>query len=483
MKIKQYIIGLITITLLFSSCDSFFDVNPQTEIVGDALFQEEAGFREALTGVYIKLKSNNAYGRSLTMTTIEHLVSAWDVTSNSVGQRLGNFEYENSDVQNAFDGIYRQAYNTIANINDLLTHIDEKEDVFSTPEMYRMIKGEALSLRAYLHFDILRLFGPMPLSPSDGNSLPYVKVISTEQNPLIGFEQFKAEIFNDLRQAEQLLQDSDPFIEYSANDFKQGAYVSDNDFSSYRYLRMNYYGVKALQARAHLWFNETNEAYQAAKTVIDAKDNDGTSKFKLGNASDLADEDYVLTCEHIFGLYDFDLYSKYQFMFAQANYKKGQNETLINEKLFGNTGTDIRESSLWETIQDPSLQNSYILRKYKVAENVTNLLSDYKQIPMLRISEMYLIAVETAPQGEAEQLWEDFKNSRNFTGDNLPTNGNLKRSMLIKEYRKEFYAEGQSFFAYKRVNAPLKDILFAPANAELNYLLPMPKIETTIVKN
>lgn len=482
MKIKQYLIGILTIILLFGSCDSFFDVNPQTEIVGDVLFQEEAGFREALTGVYIKLKSNNAYGRALTMTTIEHLVSSWDVTTNSVGYRLGRFEYENADVQSAFDGIYRQAYNTVANINELLSHIDAKEDVFSSPDMFNMIKGESLALRAYVHFDILRLFGPVPTSPGVGNSLPYVKAVSTEQNPLLGFEQFKIELLNDLKQAEELLQNSDPFTEYSINDFQQGNYITDNDFSSYRYLRMNYYAVKALQARAHLWFNETTEAYAAAKTVIDATDSNNTPKFRLGRATDFADEDFVLTCEHIFGLYDFDLYSKFQIMYAQANYKKGQNETLINEELFGNTGTDIRESSLWETIQDPSLQNSYILKKYKVAENVTAVSNDYKQIPMLRISEMYFIAIETAPQDEAEQLWEEFTNSRNYEAEDLPADDNLKKALLLKEYRKEFYAEGQAYFAYKRTDAPLSDILFAPASAELSYLPPMPKIETTIVK-
>lgn len=34
-------------------------------------------------------------------------------------------------------------------------------EVITTPGYYEIMKGEALGLRAFLHFDLLRMFGPV----------------------------------------------------------------------------------------------------------------------------------------------------------------------------------------------------------------------------------------------------------------------------------------------------------------------------------
>lgn len=480
MKILKYLIFIVPISVFTTSCKKFFDVKPKTEVVKDDLFQKESGFRDALSGVYIQLKDNKAYGQALTMTTMEYLVSSWDVSGNTAGYWLGLFNYQADMAEAATDEIYRQQYATVASINEILSYIDKQKSVFG-PGMYELIKGECLALRAYCHFDILRLFGPIPSQPSVGNKLPYVKQITRTQNPLLSFDTYKTELLNDLTEAENLLKDKDPFTKYSMMDFRKGVYNPENDFSSYRYLRMNYFAVKALQARAYLWFGDNAKAYEAAKFVIDAKNADGTAKFRLGNSTDMTNKDYVLTSEHIFGLYDFQLYKKYSSMFPTGNFRKGANETLVKNQLYGNTGTDIREVYLWEMVTNSSV-SSYVLKKYQVSGTVSQITADNNQIPMLRISEMYLIAMESSPGTEYEQLWNTYKLSRNFTGPGLPSDLGQRKMELVKEYRKEFYAEGQAFFAYKRVNAPKASVLFAPATATVDYLLPMPKIEITITK-
>lgn len=479
MNKKLILVILIATSLCTSSCKKFFEVNPKTEVPKDELFKTESGFKDALTGVYIQLKEDNAYGMAMTMSTMEYLVSSWDVSNNSAGYWLGLFNYQEAGAETALANIYRQLYKVIASINEILTHIDNKKEVFS-PGLYEMIKGECLALRAYCHFDILRLFGPIPSQPSVGNSLPYVKLISKNQNALLPFENYKSELLNDLADAALLLKE-DPFIKYSSDDFKKAVYRPLGDFTSHRYLRMNYYAVKGLQARAYLWFNQKDKAFESAKSVIEAKNQDGTSKFRLGRSNDMSAKDYVLTSEHIFGLYDFQLYTKHQKMFASGNYRKGSNETLIRTQLYGNTGTDIREANLWEQITISSV-SSYILRKYQVPETTSQSNADINQIPMLRLSEMYLIAAETAPIAEARIYWDDFKRSRNVAENELPSIESQKQSEIVSEYRREFYGEGQSFFAYKRLNTDKSEFLFVPPSASINYLLPMPKIETTIIK-
>ncbi|UKJ08554.1 RagB/SusD family nutrient uptake outer membrane protein [Solitalea lacus] len=481
MKNLKYIIVAV-LALISTSCKDFLTVNPKTEMTQDVLFSTEAGFKDALSGVYIQMKGSDAYGMAMTMGTIEQIISSWDVTANSTPQKLGLFNYTDAGVEGSLATIYAAEYKIIASINAILNHVDERKDVFNTPGMYETIKAECLALRAYCHLDLLRLFGPIPTDPSTGNMLAYVTVLSKNPNQLIPFSQYQELLLKDLTEAEALLKDIDPITQYSLVQLRDpratAAFNPADTYLAYRYYRMNYYAVKALQARAYLWFNNKEKAYECAKLVIDAKNNDGSAKFRLGTAVDMTNKDYVLTCEHICGLYDFNLYTKYVGNFANGLLKKGSTATSINTQLFGNTGTDIREANMWELITLANQSKCYVLKKYQMVEKPTNLASDFKQIPLLRISEMYMIAIEAGASADAQALWNTFRTSRNIAVTNLPADPTALKYELLKEYRKEFYGEGQAFFAYKRVNAPKANMLFVPAAATVNYLIPLPKTET-----
>ncbi|KAF5274169.1 hypothetical protein FQR65_LT17066 [Abscondita terminalis] len=102
------------------------------------------------------------------------------------------------------------------------------------------------------------------------------------------------------RRRSALLKPFDPIIKYSSHrssadqirGFLSGRLTI---FSPTRSLRMNYYAVKALQARAHLWYGEKDLAFAAASEVIEAKDSNGTQKFKLGTSADFTAKNFVLT--------------------------------------------------------------------------------------------------------------------------------------------------------------------------------------------
>jgi hypothetical protein len=483
-KSKFIIIGFISL-LLMSSCNDWLTVSPKTEIISEDLFSSEEGFKDALIGIYIQMKNDNAYGAALSMTTIEYLVSNWDTKTRSTEQQLSRFKYTDAGVETTFASIYSQEYKIIASINAILDEIDNDKDLFTTTGMYKLIKGECLGLRAYCHFDILRLFGPVPTESTSNAILPYVKTVSKIPNSHITYDQFMNELTTDLTQAETLLESVDPIKDYSLNELSRPGQVSGNrkfdpknDYFAFRYLRMNYYAVKALQARAYLWFNNTTEAYTCAKVLIDAVNHDGTKKFLLGTAADMAAKDYNLSKEHIFGLYDFNLNSKYTDLFAKGILKRGSSDYYVKKQLYGNTGTDIRESHLWIKITPVVGRNIYTCKKYNVNTTApTFAIDDFRRISMLRLSEMYFIAIETAPLGEAQSLWNEFKTARNIKPSTLTSDIVQIQNELIKEYRKEFIAEGQAFYAYKRVNAPKSAILWASYWAKLNYNIPLPKSE------
>lgn len=482
MKKLSFILLALFGTLSIISCKKFLTVTPKTEMPKDLLLSSESGFKDALTGVYIQMREDAAYGVAMTQTLIESLTSSWDVTTGTAEQKLGLFNFTDSDVDVALGAVYAQEYKIIASVNAILEQIDTKKDVFASLEMYLAIKSECLAIRAYCHLDVLRLFGPVPSAPGSGNMLPYVTTLATTPNPRISFGAFQTALLKDLDDAEALVKDIDHITKYNLSQLRnpgtQSGFNPEDTYLAFRYLRMNYYAIKALKARAYLWFNNKDKAYGYAKTVIDAKNVDGTQKFRLGTSADFSLKDFVLTNEHMFGLYDFDMFNKYTSRYSTGMLKKGTSATTINTQLYGNTGTDIRETGLWELGTLANGSKIYITKKYQAIDSrLVTINTDFKQIPMLRLSEMYLIASEAAPFNEGLNYFKLFRESRNIKQMAVPANEIALQTEIIKEYRKEFYAEGQSFFAYKRLNVQKPAFLFAPAAAVLNYLLPLPARE------
>ena len=58
-------------------------------------------------------------------------------------------------------------------------------EVITTPGYYEIMKGEALGLRAFLHFDLLRMFGPVFAMEPQGKAIPYRTVFSNEPTPVL----------------------------------------------------------------------------------------------------------------------------------------------------------------------------------------------------------------------------------------------------------------------------------------------------------
>jgi hypothetical protein len=483
-KIKYIVFGLFSL-FATTSCDKYLTVNPKTQMTQEVLFSAQDGFKDALTGAYIQFKSNTTYGQNLTMSTLEYLISNWDVTANTNEQKLGLFNFTDAGVDATMTAIYSQQYKVIASVNAILAQIDVNKAVLTTPGMYELIKGECLALRAYCQFDIMRIWGPIPTSVPTGNIMPpYVTTLSKIPNPLISYTQYQAQLLQDLTEAENLLKPIDPILNYSLLDLGRPGSITLTTFNpsdtyfAYRYLRMNYYALKGLQARANLWFGKTKDAYDAAKVIIAAVNPDGTAKFRLGIASDMTAGNYSLTPEHIFGIYDFGLNAKYTSVFGNGSLKKGTTATTVTSQLYGSTGTDIREVSLWVLITQPNQAKTYICQKYNVPATAGTGFADNNRIPLLRLSEMYFIAIETTTDPvEAQTLWAAFRTARNITISTLPTDPIQIQTAMMTEYRKEFVAEGQAFFTYKRLNAPKPNVLWVPTAATPNYIFPMPKTE------
>ena len=161
---KQLFIGLLVTTIGLSSCSKWLDVEPKSIIEENDLFNTETGFKEALAGVYIQLTDASLYGRELSYGFLDILAQCYQQKGSGGDypyQEVGYYEFPSTTTEGKTDAIWKNMYGVIANINNLLYWVDQRPDVFVNETYHDLIKGEALGLRGFLHFDLLRMFGPI----------------------------------------------------------------------------------------------------------------------------------------------------------------------------------------------------------------------------------------------------------------------------------------------------------------------------------
>ena len=310
---------LLSALLMLTSCNDWLDVSPSEQKKKSEMFSKAEGFRNVLTGAYIRMKSNSLYGQEMVCGTVENLAQHWNYSSNTIGSYLNTYNYRATVVENAMTAIYNNLFKVVADVNGLLGDIDNGT---LGDDDYNLIKGEALALRAFCHFDVLRLFGPMPTEAGSDRVLPYVKEVTNRPNAFLTYEQFTRELMGDIDEAEACLKKVDPILKQSIAALNTPSQLTDN-FYGYRQMRMNYYAVCALKARVALWTGNKSQALEYARLVMNATSADGAKTFRLGTLNDCAGGDKVLSSEHIFNLKVTDITST---LGAGTTYQKTQSQ-------------------------------------------------------------------------------------------------------------------------------------------------------------
>ena len=463
---------------VLSGCNDWLDVNPRTEVKKDVLLETQKGFRDVLTGAYIRMKNANLYGGETTWGTVEYLAQHWETTAGTTNNYIQTYNYTASSVKDRFTNIFKTYYKVIADVNSILEVIDEKKDIF-TKGNYELIKGEALALRAFCHLDVLRLFGPMPTGEiSENKILPYVKTVTNEVHDYSTYKQFVALLSEDLNEAEKLLGAVDPILKFSVKELKTVTVIEgelEDDYWAYRQVRMNYYAVLALKARFYSWTQDEPNALLYANKVINAVDPAGNKMWKLADGVTLESGDWALASENIMGLSVYDLDKQ-----ATDNFPiNGSGKNAIGWKftyyVFNTTesAADIRFNKQWLKTTSGGNEVYVCLKYYQSETNPVN------EIPLIRLCEMYFIAMETNPSvTEANALYDEYASKRGVAKVDLTTD---RVNRLKKEFNKEFYAEGQMFFFYKRTGAT-STLEYVQLKPEY-YTLPLPEREIVFNNN
>jgi hypothetical protein len=258
---------------------------------------------------------------------------------------------------------------------------------------------------------------------------------------------------------------NDPVIQF-------GVVKNDDFYTGLRNQRMNYFAVKALKARVYLWAGKKAEAHAAALSVLTA----GEKWFPWLPEEAIKSTDHpdrVFSTELLFAVYNREMYNNYATYYDPVL----PDSYLLTPQIgnlratFDNNENDYRFSSTWRAIPGKTV------RAFNKYENSSAPMSWGFLQPMIRKSELYYILAET--EGDPAQAIGYLNQVREHRGlSNLATSASVTAETL-KEYKKEFYGEGQLFYYYKRTNTPgLTDAVDASPRTPV-YLVPIPLAETT----
>ena len=337
--------------------------------------------------------------------------------------------------------------------------IRSADDLFSLRTMG--FRGEALALRAFLHFDLYRLFCPdVKLSPR-AEGIPYNKEFGVSLPPMYTVEEIVQLVINDLKEAETLLA-NDPIVSIVP-------YTLSSKSDADKYVaRMNLYGVKAMLARVYQAKGDNVKAVAYAKEVIES------GKFRLLEFASVdqteALTDVLFSDEHIFSLRNKEL-KDYSEKLHRDESKNGV--TSFKPLPFGGyynwyegNNDDVRYSK-WFNLGD--------FMKYYM----DNADAFFRKMPMIKLSEMYLIVAECSFDMDSEVSLEYLNVLRDHRIRNHVHLQYLSKESIQDEMRREYLGEGQMWYVMKRNNLKIEtgassgDI----EPSDVVYVFPMPDAE------
>ncbi len=487
-------IASIMLPISLASCSDWLEVEMQDKIMEPVLFGNYSGYVSAMNGVYLSL--NDYYTDGQLMDILDVMAQYYYVTddNNHKFRLYQSFDFKDSDIESKNSFLWNKGYTLIAYTNTILNHLSSIEDTPLTQNQFNILRGEALAMRAMLHFDILRRHGVNYSADPNAESIPYQDDTSLEIKPFLSNKVVMEKIIGDLTEAANLLKDHDPIITEGIKDTQ----TEDNGVASYdmsfRQLRLNYYAVQGLLARAYLWMGDKTNAYKTAKNeIIDKANTETLEVFPWVTSEQVVADgkpDLIFSPEVMFAMYNSKRSSYHTNTFAQAlsmpNRLTFYGETKDDSKvsILYDYPNDYRRNQ-WEMADplqgggdDEDPVTTLVFNKYADFKNGATESTYRYMIPMIRMSEIYMIAAEaTTDRNEAYELLNAIRSHRN--SPDLDSNDNFDIS-LVYEFAREMVGEGQLYFFYKRRQESL--IISRTGSYDFNmlqsnYVWPIPESE------
>ncbi|NLR89936.1 RagB/SusD family nutrient uptake outer membrane protein [Flammeovirga agarivorans] len=268
---KNTLIGLLLI-LGLTQCHSLIDLDPISEETRDTAYVKGTQLEAALVGLYSTFASSEYY--------------IWD-KMNMQDMRADN-HYAGGDTPDLFAidalnitptnsrlfEIWKNLYDAISKANNLIEKAEQLDDPSFSEERLSQISGEAYFLRAYHYYNLVNMFGGVPLVTEFTTSVDNEKL----QVKRATVEEVYAQIIKDLEVAISLLPDS---------------FGNDNSVNK---ARATSGAANAMLAKAYLQMPSPN--YQKALVYIKAVE-ESTANYQLIDYGHLFDGTHQNNAESI----------------------------------------------------------------------------------------------------------------------------------------------------------------------------------------
>ncbi len=231
---------LLYIALFTSSCSAFLEVDPKASISGENIINDETSANAAINGVYSALRDYY----SVNYQSIAYLSGdnvQWTGSQSLVQEFINHrVNAENATLSVTWIGIYR----AINRANNVIKALENYEGDKISAAVKDNILGQAYAIRALSYFDLIRVWGGVPLITE-----PTEKVGDNIGISRSTVEQSYKQVIDDLNLAEDLLP----------------ATTSRFIFTKKT--------VWALKARYYLYQEDWEKARDYAKLLIDDRSN------------------------------------------------------------------------------------------------------------------------------------------------------------------------------------------------------------------
>ncbi len=432
-----YIVAALILIVIFSSCKKTIDLQPSHTVDGENSFTKISDYEAALTGAYARLLSVNYYGSTNGSNAFATLSDMMTDNLYEGGESLGNYQnfshwtYAADDAN--IEASWLAAYRVIQQCNITLRNIDK---LAATDQgAVNRIKSQALALRAFVHFDILKYWGEGTSRNSTSKGIPYVSVFDIEQKPsrLSVKESYDA-IIHDLQDAKDLMQDMDKPIQSATSTAATARGYIDE------------IAVNGILARIYNYSGVADSAIKYSSLVIAARPLASRTNFQLiwQDAS---------TSEVIWSVKFTPLNSGvgdnvYYATGNRASYRPTFNLTSLYDQV-----NDVRYSSYFQ-LRARGGASRLVVVKYLAKQAQLARPDGITDFKALRTGEMYLIRAEAYAQNSMEGLALADLNTLRAARINgfIPGSetGPALFTAIDNERRKELVCENQRWFDLKR---------------------------------
>jgi len=408
MKMKKLIYlltAVIAATILMSSCESILNYEDKMNLSSENALTSTFGLQTALIGAYDRIQSGDLYGGNIQS-------SGEFLAGNVKRSGEGNIVYEETQLLDKIltpdnrisASMWSNAYYTINLVNTIIEAIPNVNDAEIVKQKDR-ITGEALFIRAIMHYELVRYFG----NPKTGSGVPLMtKPSGIEAKPARNtIEEVYNQVIEDLKKAIELL-----------------PATNEN--------RATTYAASAILSRVYFYHEDYALADSAATYVINS------GMFELSDSIPLNYQE-IPTKENIFSI--MSVTNDYSCGTLNGYYRKASGGKFSPSQDFiflmsTDGGKDKRFSQFFTQID-----NKWFTTKYD---------NKYMSVAVIRLAELYLIRGESRlMNADPVGALADYNMVRERAG--LDPRTSVTDKNFYVERTRELAFEGDNFFNMKRL--------------------------------